>query len=240
MFAGRHLPQRSRDPLWHRHPPLMIVILAAFFAQTCFTLEVTVGKNPQVLARNGTDVLLPCIFSSCFGFEDVTFSWTYKTFNDSFKPEDLYKGTLKNRKSIPKAVDIPLTNERMERVELMASDDAKDYKLSLLLKEVDFHDAGRYTCIVTNKKEKNMSQNATLTLTVVEKFEVVDNTLTVIIGSVVGGVIGLLILILIIKKIITTIIKRNEDKKKDCLVSSSVNENTDNASKPEMKAKPKA
>ncbi|KAM8927695.1 sodium channel regulatory subunit beta-4 [Pelodytes ibericus] len=213
---------------------------AAFYAQTCITLEVSVGKNNQMKARNGTDFLLPCIFTTCFGFEDVRFSWTYRTFNDSFKPEELYKGFLKNKKSSPKPQPILNRNERMDRVELFPSNNTKDYNLSLLLKNVDFDDAGRYTCIVINKKEKDNSHNATVYLTVVDKFEVVDNTLTLIIVGAVGGVIGLLILILIMKKIITFVIKRNQDKKKDCLVSSSVNENTDNASKPDSKVKPKA
>uniref|UniRef100_A0A8C5R9P5 Sodium voltage-gated channel beta subunit 4 n=1 Tax=Leptobrachium leishanense TaxID=445787 RepID=A0A8C5R9P5_9ANUR len=240
--------KRDLSLLLHRTGSLwnswfIIIILAIFFAHTCFALEVTVGKIAHIKARNGTDVMLPCTFFSCIGFEDVTFSWTYRTDNDTYKPDELYKGTIKNKKSNPKSVPILHSNERMERVQLIASNDTiKDYNLSLVLKNVDFDDAGRYTCIVTNKKEKYASHNATVYLTVVDKFEVVDNTLTLIIVGTICGVIGLLIFILVTKKLITFFIKRNQDKKKDCLVSSSVNENTENASKPESKtkAKPKA
>ncbi|XP_077106019.1 sodium channel regulatory subunit beta-4 [Ranitomeya variabilis] len=217
----------------------LVVTLVALLAHTCLSLEVNVGKNPQVKARNGTDIGLMCIFTTCIGFEDVTFSWEYRAFNMSTKPEILYHGKLKNKNSLPKRMDIP-NSYRHERIILLPSNKTKDYNLTLLLKDVEFDDAGFYTCLVTNKKEKDTKSNATIYLTVVDKFEVVDNTLTVIIVSVVGGVIGLLILILIIKKTVSFIIKKKCDKKKDCLVSSSVNDNTDNASKQESKAKAKA
>ncbi|KAM5132429.1 sodium channel regulatory subunit beta-4 [Mantella aurantiaca] len=232
----RDLSSPIRAPLCHRPSRLFILFLAMLLAHTCFTLEVSVGKNPQIKARNGTDVYLPCTFTTCIGFEDVTFKWEYR-FNDSAKPEELQRGTLKNKKSAPKIIEIRDKSDRQDRVILVPSNETKDYNLTLRLSNVDFDDAGRYTCIVKNKKEKDTQSNATIFLTVVDKFEVVDNTLTLIIVAVVGGVIGLLILILIIKKTVSFILKRNRDKKKDCLVSSSVNDNTDNASKPE---KPKA
>lgn len=218
----------------------LIATLAALLVHTCIPLEVSVGKNPQIKAQNGTNVSLSCVFTACIGFEDVTFVWEYRTFNLSSKPELLYHGKLKNKKSVPKPLEIQDKNYRHDRITLIPNNETKDYNLTLVLRDVEFDDAGRYTCIVTNKKEKDTKSNATAFLTVVDKFEVVDNTLTLIIVAVVGGVIGLLILILIIKKTISFILKKNRDKKKDCLVSSSVNENTDNASKQEAKAKPKA
>ncbi|XP_075460313.1 sodium channel regulatory subunit beta-4 isoform X2 [Ascaphus truei] len=226
------LSPRRRNLYRHCQAWVIVAMLALFLAPACFPLEVSVGKIPQITARNGTDIMLPCVFSTCMGFEDVTFSWA---FNNTDQHQVLYKGTLKNKQSEPRSV-----GTYSDRVELIPSSAAKDYNLSLLLKDVDFSDAGRYTCYVTNKKEKNAKHNATLYLTVVEKFKVVDNTITKIIGAAVGGAIGLLILILIMKKVICLIIKRKRDKKKECLVSSSVNDNTDNASKPESKAKSKA
>ncbi|KAG8434504.1 hypothetical protein GDO86_012763 [Hymenochirus boettgeri] len=229
------------EPQWERRISLWTVICAVgLFAKVCLPLEVSVGKNNQVTALNGSDILLQCIFTACIGFEDVTFSWTYRDFNSSYSPEDLYKGTLKDKLSSPKPIEITNRNERMERVQLVPSNATKDYNLTLLLKNVDFSDMGLYTCAVKNMKEKGAKHNATIHLWVVDKLKEADNTLTLIIVAAVGGVIGLLILILIMKKIITFIIKKNSDKKKDCLVSSSVNDNTDNASKQENKAKPKA
>jgi voltage-gated sodium channel type IV beta len=43
--------------------------------------------------------------------------------------------------------------------------------------------------------------------------EEVDNTVTLIILAVVGGVIGLLIFVLLLKKFITFIIKKTQEKK---------------------------
>lgn len=34
------------------------------------------GKAPVIYAQNGTDVLLPCTFTACIGFENAKFSWT--------------------------------------------------------------------------------------------------------------------------------------------------------------------
>lgn len=35
------------------------------------------GKATTIYAINGSEVLLPCTFSSCFGFRDLGFWWTY-------------------------------------------------------------------------------------------------------------------------------------------------------------------
>ncbi|XP_053547262.1 sodium channel subunit beta-4 [Bombina bombina] len=219
----------------HCHSWFVPLMLGLVLIPVCFSLEVSVGKNPQMKARNGTDVLLHCSFSACFGFEDVYFLWNYQPMNSTFPSTILYKGFVKDENTDPKP-----TQDPDYQVELAFKRAPKDYNISLLLKNVDFSNNGRYTCDVMNTKEKKAKHNATLTLTVVDKFEVVDNTLTLIIVAVVGGVIGLLILILIMKKIISIILKRNSDTKKDCLVSSSVNDNTENASKPGSKEKTKA
>ncbi|KAM5245468.1 sodium channel regulatory subunit beta-4 isoform 2-T2 [Ctenodactylus gundi] len=57
--------------------------------------------------------------------------------------------------------------------------------------------------------------------------EKVDNTVTLIILGVVGGVIGLLVFVLLLKKFIAFILKKTREKK-ECLVSSSGNDNTEN------------
>ncbi|OWK18083.1 SCN4B [Cervus elaphus hippelaphus] len=127
-----------------------------FLLPVSLSLEVSVGKATTIYAVNGTEILLPCTFSSCFGFENLHFWWSYNS-------SDTYKIVM----------------------------------------------------------------------------EEVDNTVTLIILGVVGGVIGLLIFILLVKKFIAFIIKKTQEKKKECLVSSSGNDNTENGL-PGSKAEEKA
>lgn len=42
------------------------------------------GKATTIYAVNGTEILLPCTFSSCFGFENLRFWWTYNS-TDTFR-----------------------------------------------------------------------------------------------------------------------------------------------------------
>ncbi|XP_009893038.1 PREDICTED: sodium channel subunit beta-4 [Charadrius vociferus] len=196
-----------------------------------FALEVSVGKTNTVMALNNSDVLLPCTFTTCIGFQDLVFTWYFNS------TEMIYHGKIKSKASEPFLVG------RNPRVEFVGSTTGKDNNISIVLKNVDFSDAGKYTCHVKNPKEKNAQHNATIILTVVQKMVETDNTLTLIIVSVVGGLIGLLILFMLIKRVVLFIIKKTQDGKKECLVSSSGNDNTENGlagSKAEQKAPPKA
>ncbi|XP_064380275.1 sodium channel subunit beta-4 isoform X4 [Dromaius novaehollandiae] len=149
----------------------------------------------------------------------------------------IYHGKIKSKASEPFLVG------RNPRVEFVGSTTGKDNNISIVLNEVDFSDAGKYTCHVKNPKEKNAQHNASIFLTVVHKMVETDNTVTLIIVGVVGGLIGLLILFMLVKRVVLFIIKKTQDRKKECLVSSSGNDNTENglpASKAEQKAAPKA
>lgn len=42
-------------------------------------LEVSVGKTNTVTALNGSDVLLPCTFATCIGFQDLVFTWYFNS-----------------------------------------------------------------------------------------------------------------------------------------------------------------
>lgn len=48
------------------------------------------GKATNIYAVNGTEILLPCTFSSCFGFEDLHFRWTYNS-SDAFKIVSIWR-----------------------------------------------------------------------------------------------------------------------------------------------------
>ncbi|KAM4828386.1 sodium channel regulatory subunit beta-4 [Thomomys bottae] len=187
---------------------------------TTLPLEVSVGKATTIYAVNSSEVLLPCTFSSCFGFEDLHFWWTYNH-SDTYKM--LIDGIVKNEKSDPR-----VRFKDDARLTLVGSTKNKMNNISIELSNLGFSDTGKYTCHVKNPKEKGLEHNATIFLQVVDKLEVVDNTVTLIILAVVGGVIGLLIFILLLKKLITFIIKKTQEKKKECLVSSSGNDNSEN------------
>ncbi|XP_043854328.1 sodium channel subunit beta-4 isoform X3 [Dromiciops gliroides] len=208
----------------------------AFLLFPCsLTLEVSVGKAATITAVNGTNVLLPCTFSTCMGFENLHFWWT---FNNSEEFKNLLDGTVKNEKSEPKI----RSNIDPSRIEMAGSVKEKKNNISILILNLEFSDKGKYTCRVKNPKERNAQHEATISLIVVDKLVKVDNTVTIIIVSVVGGVIGLLIVIMLIKKFVTFIIKKTQEKKKECLVNSSGNDNTENGlagSKAEQKATPK-
>nr|XP_033774577.1 sodium channel subunit beta-4 [Geotrypetes seraphini] len=203
-----------------------------FLPSGALGLEVSAGKNNEVTALNGSDVLLPCLFSTCIDFENVRFWWTYNS-TDTFTT--LYEGSIKNKQVLPK-----VKTKFNEQIELAPKTGPKEYNISLLIKNVDFVDAGKYTCHVINPKEKNAKHQTTVNLNVVEKFVKKDNTLMMIILAAVGGFIGFLILVFILKKVICFAIKKNQEKKKEYLVNCSGNDNTENVSKADTKEKPKA
>ncbi|XP_039242444.1 sodium channel subunit beta-4 isoform X2 [Pipra filicauda] len=196
-----------------------------------FALEVSVGKTNTVMALNNSNVLLPCTFTTCIGFQDLVFTWYFNS------TELIYQGKIKNKATEPTLVT------RNPRVDFVGSTTKKDYNISIVLNNVEFSDAGKYTCHVKNPLERGAQHNATIFLTVVHKMVETDNTVTLIIVGVVGGLIGLLILFMLIKRVVLFIIKKTQDGKKECLVSSSGNDNTENGlagSKAEQKAPPKA
>ncbi|XP_061449035.1 sodium channel subunit beta-4 [Rhineura floridana] len=200
------------------------------------TLEVSVGKVAVIYAKNGSDVLLPCTFTSCIGIEKANFSWINNN-------TEIFKGVVKNKDSKPEpypAYQFPIKYGLPP--DLPLSKDNREFNVSLLLLYADFSDSGKYTCFVKNPKEKNANHSAIITLKVVMELEKVDNTVTLIIVSVVGGVIGLLVIILLVKKLILVIFKKTQ-KNPERLVSSSGNDNTENGlvgSKAEHKPTPKA
>nr|XP_051691939.1 sodium channel subunit beta-4 isoform X2 [Oryctolagus cuniculus] len=125
------------------------------------SLEVSVGKATTIYAVNGTEILLPCTFSSCFGFENLRFWWSYNT-SDTYKK--LIEGIVKNEKSDPK---VKLRDN--DRVSLEGTTKEKMNNISILLRSLEFSDTGKYTCHVKNPKEKDLEHQATIFLQVVDK-----------------------------------------------------------------------
>lgn len=58
-------------------PPLSLPGLHIF--AITLALEVSVGKTNTVMALNNSNVLLPCVFTTCIGFQDLVFSWYFNT-----------------------------------------------------------------------------------------------------------------------------------------------------------------
>lgn len=58
-------------------PPLSLPGLHVF--AIAFALEVSVGKTNTVMALNNSNVLLPCTFTTCIGFQDLVFTWYFNS-----------------------------------------------------------------------------------------------------------------------------------------------------------------
>uniref|UniRef100_A0A3B5BD62 Sodium channel subunit beta-4-like n=1 Tax=Stegastes partitus TaxID=144197 RepID=A0A3B5BD62_9TELE len=190
-------------------------------------LEVSTGKVSSIEAMNGSTVLLPCTYSSCIGIKNLYFNWQY---NDNGTFPKLCEGEISMEGVEPKV------NVYHERVEFVGS--SKTNNISILLWNITFEDEGEYICFARNPKEKNRNHSAVFTLLVE-----VDNTLTVIIVSVLGGVIGLVIIVMVIKALVVHFLLKDDEKNKECLVSSSGNDNTENGlsgAKADNKGTPKA
>ncbi|KAK5868330.1 hypothetical protein PBY51_009357 [Eleginops maclovinus] len=217
---------RSGDIL---HTGLIVALLLGVWSVG--GLEVSTGKVSQLEAMNGSTVLLPCTYSSCIGIKNLYFNWHY---NDN--------GTMIK---LCEAV-IPF-----ERVEPGSVCTTSAWSLSAprraatspsWLWNITFEDEGEYICFARNPKEKNRNHSAIYTLYVVDQMKEIDTTLTTIIVSVVGGVIGLSILGMVIKALVVHFLLKDDEKNKECLVSSG-NDNTENGlsgAKADTKGTPKA
>ncbi|CAF96156.1 unnamed protein product, partial [Tetraodon nigroviridis] len=203
---------RSEDLL---HTGLIVALLLGVW--TVGGLEVTTGKVALIEAMNGSTVLLPCTYSSCIGIHRLYFSWHYN-----------------NNGTMIKYCEAVIPNEDVEprvkvfhkRVEFVGS--SKHSNISILLWNITFEDEGDYVCFAKNPKEKNRNHSAVFTLIVVDQMKEDDDTLTVIIVSVLGGVIGLIIIVMVIKAVVVNFLRKGDKKNKECLVSSSGNDNTEN------------
>ncbi|XP_072140038.1 sodium channel regulatory subunit beta-4-like [Mobula birostris] len=208
----------------------LVILLGLFLFHVNLGLEVSIGKLPTIKVVNGSNVILPCTFSSCKNFDGATFWWNFQ----------------RNRTSPEKRIILiklsglrPSVTTEADRISFIGN--IKSKNISLLLRDVDFDDTGFYTCYFKNPMEKDQKAHATLGLIVVSELLPVDNTVTIIILSVIGGLIGFLILIFIIKKLVMFIIKQVGKKKKECLVNSCANtEHGHYGSKADLKSPSKA
>ncbi|XP_076607553.1 sodium channel, voltage-gated, type IV, beta b [Chaetodon auriga] len=194
-------------------------------------LEMSVGKIPFLEAVNGSTVMLPCTYSSCIGIKNLYFNWQ---FNDN--------GTMQKvcESVIPSEGAVPHVSIYRDRVEFVGKNDRNN--ISILLWNITFEDDGQYTCFGRNPKEKGKNHSAIFKLIVVDELRVVDNSLATIIASAVGGAIALIMGFMLLKNFTLFVLYKLEEKNKECLVSSSGIDNTENGlsgSKADSKPTPK-
>ncbi|XP_034746322.1 sodium channel, voltage-gated, type IV, beta b [Etheostoma cragini] len=194
-------------------------------------LEMSVGKIPFLQAVNGSTVMLPCTYASCIGIEDLYFSWQ---FNDNGTMQKVCDSVIASETAVPHV------NIYRERVEFVGMN--RNNNISILLWNITFEDGGQYTCFGRNPKEKGRNHSTIFTLVVVDELRVVDNTLTILIASAVGGGIAALMGFMLLKNFTLYVLARLEEKNKECLVTSSGIDNTENGlsgSKADSKPTPK-
>ncbi|XP_029301439.1 sodium channel subunit beta-4-like [Cottoperca gobio] len=217
---------RSGDLL---HTGLVVALLLGVWSVG--GLEVSTGKVSHLEAMNGSTVLLPCTYSSCIGIKNLYFNWQY---NDNGTMLKLCEGVITIEGAEPRV------SVEHERVEFVGS--SKRNNISILLWNITFNDEGEYVCFARNPKEKNRNHSAVYTLIVVDQMKEVETTLTTIIVSVLGGVIGLSIFGMVVKALVVHFLLKDDEKNKECLVSSG-NDNTENGlsgAKADTKGTPKA
>ncbi|XP_076025090.1 sodium channel, voltage-gated, type IV, beta b [Genypterus blacodes] len=194
-------------------------------------LEMIVGKIPFLEAVNGSTVLLPCVYNSCIGIRNLYVNWQ---FNDNGTMQKVCEAVIRDE-----GVDTHMEIYR-ERVEFVGKNLANN--ISILLWNITFEDGGDYTCFGRNPKEKGRNHSAVFRLIVVDELRVVDNTLAILIASAVGGSIAALMGFMLLKNFTLYVLARMEEKNKECLVTSSGIDNTENGlsgSKAEAKPTPK-
>ncbi|XP_013862191.1 sodium channel subunit beta-4 [Austrofundulus limnaeus] len=215
------------------HAAFSLIVTLLFDVWSVQGLEMIVGKIPFLEAVNGSTVMLPCSYESCIGIDNLYFNWQ---FNDNGTMIKVCEAEIASED-----VEPPVKIFR-DRVEFVGKNHKKN--VSILLWNITFEDAGQYTCYGRNPKEKGRNHSAIFTLYVVDELRVVDKTLTIIIASTVGGAIAFLIGFMLLKNFTLFVLAKLEEKNKECLVTSSGIDNTENglsgskaASKPTPKKK---
>ncbi|XP_051258175.1 sodium channel, voltage-gated, type IV, beta b [Dicentrarchus labrax] len=207
---------------------ILSMLLGIWSAQA---LEMSVGKIPFLEAVNGSTVMLPCTYSSCIGIKNLYFNWQ---FNDNGTMQKVCESVIATEGIEPK---VSIYRDRVEFV-------GKNHhnNISIVLWNITFEDGGQYTCFGRNPKEKGKNHSAIFNLIVVDELRVVDNTLATIIASAVGGAIAAIMGFMLLKNFTLFVLSKLEEKNKECLVTSSGIDNTENGlsgSKADSKPTPK-
>ncbi|CAJ1064188.1 sodium channel%2C voltage-gated, type IV, beta b [Xyrichtys novacula] len=212
----------------HAASVILSILLGVWSSQA---LEMNVGKINHMEAVNGSTVMLPCVYYSCIGIKNLYFSWQ---FNESGTMQKVCDSVIASEDAMPHV------SVYRERVEFVGMND--ECNISILIWNITFEDGGEYTCFGRNPKEKGKNHSAIFTLVVVDELRVVDNTLATMLAAAVGGAIALLMGFMLLKNFTLFVLSKLEEKNRECLVTSSGIDNTENGlsgSKADSKPTPK-
>lgn len=213
------------------HTAITLILSALFGLWSAQALEMSVGKVPFLEAVNGSTVILPCTYASCIGIKDLYFSWQ---FNNNGTLQKVCESVIASEGVEP---HVSIFRERVTFVGMNHNNN-----ISIMLWNITFEDGGQYICFGRNPKEMGRNHSAIFNLIVVDELRVVDNTLTIIIASAVGGAIAVLMGFMLLKNFAIFVMTKLEEKNKECLVTSSGIDNTENGlsgSKADSKPTPK-
>ncbi|XP_051962626.1 sodium channel subunit beta-2 [Xyrauchen texanus] len=182
---------QSGEMHWTAAFKLSCVALVIFLACPGSSMDVLVPQQINVL--NGTDVKIPCVFTSCYKMDPSKFAmnWTYQETSNS--TEEMFM-TYKNRIT-------PLKSSRFgDRVVFSGILEKNDLSITIL--NVQLIDEGIYNCYVRNPPDRIQGQGIIQLFVLTELPPPRDSTIAVAIGASVGGILALLILSMVVVKCI--------------------------------------
>ncbi|XDV32660.1 hypothetical protein PO909_003411 [Leuciscus waleckii] len=176
---------------WASALKLSCVAMVMFLACPVTSMDVLVQQ--QINALNGTDVKIPCTFTSCYKLDPKQFAmnWTYQeTLNST---EEMFM-TYKTRIT-------PLKPSRFGERAIFSGNLEKN-DLSITILDVQLTDDGIYNCYVRNPPDRIQGHGTIQFNVLTELPPPRDSTIAVAIGASVGGILALLILSMVVVKCI--------------------------------------
>ncbi|XP_054649775.1 sodium channel subunit beta-2 isoform X2 [Dunckerocampus dactyliophorus] len=165
-----------------------LLMLLLLWVSGCSCMEVIVPNKINV--KNGTDIKIPCTFTSCYKIFAPKFvmNWTYQeTVNDT---EQMFMAYYKKRGMVALRF--------ADRVMFAGNLEKNDLSITLL--DVQEEDEGFYHCYVINPPDR-IHGHGVIKLNVFTKLPPPrDSTIAVVIGASVGGALALLILSMVVVK----------------------------------------
>ncbi|TRY86688.1 hypothetical protein DNTS_025805 [Danionella cerebrum] len=163
--------------------------------RACPVTSMDVLVPSQINALNGTNVKIPCTFTSCYKLDPSKFimNWTYQETTNS--TEDMFMVYKNPYKMLPVK-----SNRFGERVMFSGNLDKNDLSITIL--DVKLMDEGIYNCYVRNPPDRIAGHGIIQFVVLTELPPPRDSTIAVAIGASVGGMLALLILSMVVVKCI--------------------------------------